>query len=403
MRERNRAFFGLESWHGQTILFVALVGLSMSELALASPQFAREHKVRCTGCHELPPMLNENGLAFQANGYQLPEHVALANRADAEDTASRTIPLAVWITGRYEDKGGGGVSDTLLPKVELISGGALGNDWSYFVEWRIVSLSLNADGTQRDRGGRFEDLWFEWGREKHGFKIGQYRSLNQVDVSLRLSASEPLLFGNGLSTGSDFADPRLASLSRFSPSSRSPSVGYSYRSVEGERSSDGLFHYVTVPFTGEFSIPLSSEASETASFELAEAKGVYAETFYRRGHRSIGGHAFWSDDSWLATVLGTYDWKNLFVTAGFGVDDQDGADTRNRSSLEAQYLLRGRERWRAALGLRVEEVSDDGRRAAYVPFVALAGPNTHHSFLFQLQYKDQDGADSFVFDVSLLF
>lgn len=381
------------------LVAIVLLLLAWPVASHASPQFARVHEVGCTTCHEIPPKLNETGLAFQADGYRLPMEMKTTHKTER----SATVPLAVWITGRFEDQGSDGASDALLPKVELISGGSLGDAWSYFVEWRIVSLSLNADGSQGDRGGRFEDLFFEWSRGRHGLKFGQYRSLNQVDVSLRLSASEPQIFGNGLPTGTGHADPRLASLSRFSPSSRSPSVGWSYRSIEGEGAGDGLFHFVTVPFAGELSIPLSSEASETASFELGEAKGIYAETFYRKGHRSLGGHAFVSDDSWLATAIGTFDWRDLFLTAGFGVDDRDAGDMRERASLQAEYLLRRGDRWRGALGLRLEDVTDDGRRAAYVPYVAVAGPNMLHTLLFQLQYKDQEGSDSFVFDVSLLF
>lgn len=362
----------------------------------ASPQFARAHQVSCTTCHVVPPMLNETGLAYQADGYRLPVEFQTSDRK------VNTVPLAVWITGRFEDQGDGGADDIFLPKVELISGGTIGDTWSYFAEWRIVSLSLNADGSQRDRGGRFEDLFLAWSRGSHELKFGQYRSLNQVDVSLRLSASEPQLFGNGLRTGTDHVDPRLASLSRFSPASRSPSLGWSFRSI-GESGGDGLFHFVTVPFAGELSLPLSEEASETASFELGAPKGVYAETFYRRGMRSIGGHVFVSDESWLATALGTLDWRNLLVTAGFGVDDEDGRETRHRASLQAEVLLRSSERWRGAVGARVEDLSDDNRRAAFVPYLAIAGPNETHTLLFQLQYKDQEGADSFVFDVSLLF
>ena len=56
-----------------------------------------------------------------------------------------------------------------------------------------------------------------------------------------------------------------------------------------------------------------------------------------------------------------------------------------------------------AAGLRVEEVSDDGRRVAYVPYIAVSAPNTRHTFLLQLQYKNQEGSDSFVADLSALF
>ncbi len=157
----------------------------------ATPQFARKHQLRCTACHLLPPRLNAEGLAFQASGYVLPERLRRERRVDAPPFA--TVPFAVWIAGRFEDQGSGGINDLLLPKVELITGGTLGEQWSYFAEWRIVSLSLNADGSLKDRGGRFEDLFVQRNiGTRHALKVGQFRSLNQVDVSLRLSPSEPL-------------------------------------------------------------------------------------------------------------------------------------------------------------------------------------------------------------------
>ena len=370
----------------------------------ATPQFAREHRLRCTACHLIPPKLNEDGLDFQASGYVLPERLRRQRPVEADGPGFATAPFAAWITARFEDQGSGGASDVLLPKVELITGGTLGEQWSYFAEWRIVSLSLNSDRSLKDRGGRFEDLFVQRNiGTRHALKVGQFRSLNQVDVSLRLSPSEPLLFKNGLPSGSD-PDPRINSLLRFSPSSRSPSIGYSVRSIEGSRASDGLFHYVTLPFVGELSIPLSSEASNTASFELqGPPKGVFVETFYRSGQKSVGGHVFYDDDAWLVTALGTYDWRSFLVTAGLGVDDQDLGVSRTRSSLEVEYLLTGTSDLRAAAGFRIEEVSDDGNRTAYVPYFALSGPNTQHTFLFQLQYKDQQGSDTVVADLSMLF
>ncbi len=385
---------------GSPVVLLGIVTLlAIATPAQATPQFARTHQVNCTACHVVPPMLTEDGLAFQASGYQL----VRSTDSNKDESRPRPIPMSGWITARDEDQGSAGASDLFLPKVELISGGRIGKQWSYFVEWRIVSLSLNPDGSLKDRGGRFEDLFFNWNVGRHSARVGQYRTINQVDVSLRLSPSDPLLFKNGLRTGSD-PDPRLDSLNRFSPSSRSPSLGYSFQSITGKRASDGLFHFVTVPFVGEFSIPLSQEASQTASFELEEAKGLYVETFYRRGQKSIGGHAFADGDgAWLLTALGTWDWRDLFLTAGVGVDDEDQRDRRQRGSVQAEYLFTRRKRIRGAAGLRVEEVSDDGKRVAYVPYIAVSAPNTRHTFLLQLQYKNQEGSDSFVADLSALF
>ena len=379
-----------------------LTGILAPAPADATPQFARKHELTCSACHFVPPKLNTDGLDFQASGYRLPERL----RREAGSVAGRagTLPFAAWLTGRFEDKGGDGPNDLFLPKVELISGGTIGDRLSYFAEWRIISLSLNGDGSLGDRAGRFEDLFVQWEfADNHTVKIGQYRSLSQVDVSLRLSASEPQLFGNGLPTGVH-DDPRISSLSRFSPSSRSPSIGYLVRSVAGDRPGDGLFHQVTLPFIGELSIPLGPDASEAASFELqGSPKGVFLETFYRLGHKSFGAHAFVDDGAWLLTALGTYDWRNLYITAGFGVDDRDTGESRRRSSLEAEYLLTGRRDLRAASGLRIEDVTNDGTHAAVVPYFALSGPNSVYTMLLQVQYKVQEGNNGFVVDLSALF
>ena len=376
--------------------------------ASATPQFARAVDRSCTACHVLPPKLNDAGRAFVANGYRWIEPATDPSQVPGEATVdgvtpTDTVPFAAWLTTRYEDRGGGGPSDVFLPKVELISGGAIGASLSYFAEWRVVSLSLNGDGSLLDRGGRFEDLLLRWdASDRHSLRLGQFRSLNQVDVSLRLSASEPLLFRGNLATERS-PDPRLDSLYRFSPSNRSPAVEYAFRSRSGPGAADGLFHMLAVPFAGELSIPLSDEASEAASFELAGPKGVYAETFFRRGERSLGAHAFYHDDAWLVTALGTWRAGDLFLTAGVGLDDGAAAERRTRSSLEGEYLLLERDRLRAMAGLRLEEVSNDGTRIAYIPYLALAGPNRRHTYLLQIEYLDREGADVLVVDLSAIF
>ena len=113
-------------------------------------------------------------------------------------------------------------------KVELITGGPIGEQLSYFVEWRVISQQLRGDGTMRDRSGRFEDAFISWQPNNvHTLTLGQYRALNQVDVSRRVSVSEPLLFSSGLPGETAAGDPRLTSLRGFSPSGRSPGVTYS--------------------------------------------------------------------------------------------------------------------------------------------------------------------------------
>ena len=360
--------------------------------AYATPQFARMTQNSCIKCHSSVPKLNLTGENFRARGYKAPDLVGKGEK--------KTIPLAVWLTTRYEDKIENNVEDFFLPKVELISGGKIGNTpLSYFVESRVVSESLNSDGSHKSRSGRFEDLFVQWTiDDQWAFKVGQFRALNQVDVSLRLSPSEPTLFKNSL-PGDQTADSRIQGLRSFSPTGRSPSIALQYQALKGKTASEGLFLGLTVPFPGEFSIPLNDEAKDTASFEFeGSPKGVFLETYYKTGMSLIGGHAFVDDDRWLATALGSYNTGDWYVTAGIGGDDTESSEARMRYSLEVEYVPRWWDKIRPGVGMRVEKVTNSRSEAAYIPYFTISGPNQKYSFFLQIQYRAQDNNDLFVID-----
>lgn len=393
VKNRNRA-------RGDLLAFAwaAAILVCACPEAQATPQFARTYDMRCNACHVVAPRLNTFGQAFAARGYRLP--------SELKKDKVKTAPFAVWLTGSHEDQDPQGFSETLFPKVELISGGPIGDDLSYFVEWRAVSRQTRSDGSIRDRSGRFEDAFINWQiDERSSLTLGQYRALNQVDVSRRLSISEPALFSTSLA-GKPSSDKRIESLRSFSPAGRSPGLTYSFRSVIGELPSDGLFHFVTLPFTGELSIPLTSEAHDEASFELrGEPKGVFLETFYRSGLNSIGLHSFIGNDRWLLTGVGTLNFDNFYLTGGIGVDDRRDGSPRVRSSLEMEYLYTRDidDLFRPGVGFRVEYVSNAAREPAYIPYFVLAGPNKDHTFLLQAQYRAQEDNQGFFIHFSLLF
>lgn len=320
--------------------------------ARGTPQFARMYGIEsCTSCHVVAPKLNRFGEAFRARGYRLDPTSARGPQS--------TAPLAVWITARQEEQVSRDFSELYLNRVELISGGPIGDlPLSYFVEWRVVSMETRSDGTLRDRSGRFEDAFINLGLgQRAGVTVGQFRALNQIDVSRRLSLGEPAAFSTSLA-GDPSDDAGIQSLRGFSPSGRSPGVALSLQSIEGESPSDGLFHRATLPFVGEFSIPLTEEARDEASFELeGPAKGIFLETYYRQGLNSIGAHGFVDDDRWLLMGVGTVNYKDLYLTAGVGIDDQEDASSRGRYSLEVEYLPDWSRRWRPGVGFRVEQVT----------------------------------------------
>jgi len=362
----------------------------------AIPYYARSTGMSCVDCHVAPPKLNAFGESFLARGYRA---------AAGGSERSPAVPVSVWITGRFEEQSANDLDEFYLPKVELVSGGPIADlPLSYFIEWRVVSLDLRNDGTLRDRGGRFEDALVNWEiNDRHTVRVGQFRSLNQYDVSLRLSASEPAVFSTSLA-GTPASDPRITGLRAFSPAGRSPGVAYSFQSIQGPSSSDGLFHIVNVPFVGELSLPLSEEARREASFELeGPVKGVFLETFYRRGLNSIGAHAFVDDDRWLLTGVGRAHYKDFYATAGVGMDDATGRSSRMRYSFEAEYVLSRFDWIRPGAGFRVEQITNAGRDPAYIPYLVVAGPNTEFTFVLQVEGRFQGSSRGVIVDLSAVF
>lgn len=370
--------------------------LGLAESVEATPQFARSTGRSCISCHVAPPKLNQWGEAFRARGYRLPN----------DNKRTPTVPFAVWLTGRYEDRSPGDLQDFYVPKVEFISGGRLGDlPLSYFIEWRVVSLDLRSNGTLRDRGGRFEDAFINWEiNDRNTLTVGQFRSLNQYDVSLRLSVSEPVVFSASL-PGAPSSNSRIQGLRGFAPSGRSPGVTYTLRSIEGPLPSDGLFHFVNVPFVGELSLPLSEEARREASFELeGPAKGVFLETFYRRNLNSVGAHAFIGDDRFLLTGVGRFNYKDLYFTAAAGIDDAAGRRARGRYSFEAEYLLSQFDAIRPGIGFRVEQITHAGRDPACIPYFILSGPHTdNYNLLLQVEGRFQGNSTGVFVDLSTFF
>ncbi len=377
-------------------LMPVIAALWPCSAASATPEFARRHGLSCTSCHSVPPRLNVEGLVFKARGYRLSPELS--------GQTQPTLPLAIWLTGNYEDQTSRNFDKLFLSKVELIAGGPIGESLSYFVEWRVVSEQTRSDGSLRSRSGRFEDAFLTWDiDDRSSLTVGQYRALNQVDVSRRLSISEPAVFGTSVA-GDPSSDPRIQSLRGFSPAGRSPGFTYELQSIQGEQPSDGLFHYVTLPFVGELSIPLTGEAKDEASFELqGPPKGVFLETFYRQGLNAIGAHALIDDDRWLLTGVATLNFDNFYLTGALGIDDRDGASSRVRSSLELEYLFTEVDAVRAGLGFRVEHVTNANRDPAYIPYLVMTGPNTQLTTILQVQYRAQDGNDALLIALSLVF
>jgi hypothetical protein len=287
----------------------------------ATPQFARRHRVDCSFCHAAPPRLNEQGLRFLLNGYRL----------EAGSDPGRTFPLAVWNTFDVEFRHSIDLVKGFPGRVELISAGPIGQTRAaYFAEWRTLSQSIGGNRRLLNRSGRFEDLFLNVPLARGNavtLTAGQFRALTQVDVSQRLSLSEPLVFSSGLA-GPRAGSARLTSLRAFSASGRQPAVRVEYRAADSQNPAAGWFGAATLPLTGELTVPFT----DAASFELeGRPKGVFLELYRRSGLTSVGGHAFIGDARRrLATAIVAHEiTRRLAVLGGVGRFHAGGAtDTR---------------------------------------------------------------------------
>jgi hypothetical protein len=215
---------------------------------------------------------------------------------------------------------------------------------------------------------------------------GQFRTLTQVDVSLRLSLSEPLVFSSSV-PGRRAEDARLTALRAFSASGRQPAVRVEYQAARADSLADGWFAAATLPLTGELTIPFT----DAASFEFeGRPKGVFLETFRRSGLTSVGGHAFIGDARRrLVTALVTHDVGRRFaLLAALGAFHATGiTDTRFSIGGEATispYVVGG---------IRIDHRTGAGRDPAvllygngHLPF----GPSSFRQALrLQIEHRIQ--------------
>ncbi|MBA4158769.1 MAG: hypothetical protein H0X65_15015 [Gemmatimonadetes bacterium] len=391
------------------VAVLVLTGLSAGrpDAAEAIPYFARKYDVTCQTCHVSPPKLNAFGEAFRERGYRMPSGFE----------ARRTVPFAIWASGRSDalhDENE--VSDAVrayMNKLEVISGGSAGVPWlSYFVEWRPVSLETRTrDGRVglRDRSGRFEDIFLTAAADQLDVTAGQFRQINQVDVSLRLGLSEPLVLSASLQ-GSDAglmrdadgrlsaADGRRLSLRGFSPAGRAPAVrvGWSEPIWNGWSWKTSA----TLPVPGEFSIPLTREARVEASNEIEiDPKGVFIESFVRRGLTSFGGHLFYDHaDRFLAHAVTTGNQGFVHWTGITGLA-KTGDVLRGRWSVEGEYVPS----YFFGVGGRLEDRAGDGAEAAFVPYVNAHFPGTKYTLRFTAEHRFQEGRNATLFEFATIF
>jgi hypothetical protein len=376
-----------------SLIAVAAGALAPIRTASAIPYFARKYDVTCGTCHVSVPRLNQFGIAFLERGYQMSETWTRATR--------RTVPFAIWASGRWDSRPRTPAPDYVnayFNRIELISGGKVVVPWlSYFIEWRALSRERRGDGTVRDRSGRFEDAFVTAAARSFDLTVGQFRAVTQFDVSRRLGINEPASLSTGLA-GPAGGTAREASLRSFSPSGRSPAVrlGISGEFGNGMR----WITAATLPFSGEFSIPITDSARIEASNELElRRKGFFGESYVRSGNTSVGAHAFYDhSDRYLVNGVSTLRTGNVFWTGVAGFDKLADA-TRGRWSLESEFIPH----LNLGIGGRVEDRANDGAPIAFLPYINFNFPSTKYIIRLTAEQRIQRDRGATFFEFGTVF
>ncbi|MHB8462883.1 MAG: hypothetical protein ACYDA1_09565, partial [Vulcanimicrobiaceae bacterium] len=120
-------------------LLLILVGLCHGR-ASALPVFAHRYGLSCQACHTIIPQLNTFGERFRAFGFELP-----GARGD--------FPIAIKTNLAYSSAADpSGLPKAIVDEVEILSGGTLGNNTSYWLEQYVLDGGLS---------GQPRDMWIE--------------------------------------------------------------------------------------------------------------------------------------------------------------------------------------------------------------------------------------------------
>lgn len=246
----------------------------------------------------------------------------------------------------------------------------------------------------------FEDAFLQfWLPKRIALTVGQFRMLNQWDVSRRLTLSEPLAFAAGI-PGKFSSNTRLTSLRSFSLAGRAPAIRATFQAFSGGSESNGWFHELVLPFSGELSLPLGKEAKRNASFEYeARPKGFLYETYYRKGISSIGGSLFTGDDRWLSNLtttlqLGRHSLMGSAGTAKFRTGNHDFRLSVGDTWIPKQWL---------GMGVRLDHQSATRRKPAVVPHINFSFPGSKYTFLFTIEQRIQPRNYSTAFEFGTVF
>ncbi len=178
----------------------AIAGLVFVPRANAIPLFAHKYHTTCFTCHTTPPLLNDFGRRFQANGYQLPGTNEKVSLWDQPSFAFGAVAQPMLLRQTQWDN----LQNTSLLnsltfsgiEVGLFSSASLGSHFSYFTAVPIAisggSTSIDVETANLIYSDALND-----GTGSLNFRLGKFRFLVPFMENVMLSNPNtgPLVYG----------------------------------------------------------------------------------------------------------------------------------------------------------------------------------------------------------------
>lgn len=302
------------------VMAVVLTALFVVEDAAAVPAFARKYNFSCSTCHAPMPRLKDYGDEFAGNGFRLPEGEeptrAYRNTGDDQLTLQRDLPLAVRLDAfaslETRDEGDD-MFDLKTPwGAKLLSGGSVAPNVGYYFYFYLAERGEVA-GIE-DAYLHFNDL----GGQSLDVMVGQFQ------------ISDPMMKRELRLTFEDYEVYRV-------------SPGASLNDLTYDR---GVMVTYDVPvglgFVGQVvNGNGKGEADETTrDFDVDPDKGFAGRLTFSKGPVTIGGFAYYAQESISATRPGplAVPWAAENEVTYFGPDLHLSWD--DRVSFSGQYLYR---------------------------------------------------------------
>src|ERR1035437_6760743 len=176
---------------------VVILGMIAPQVK-AVPVFARKYNTTCFTCHTTPPLLNDFGLRFQANGYQLPGTLEKYAQADQPNFLLGMVAQPMFQYSETKDNLGATPTTTSRSfsgvEVALFTSASLGSHFSFYTGLPIDYFSGQQTTINVETANLIYTDALNDGTGSLNFRLGEFRFSIPYQHQVLLANQDPLVY-----------------------------------------------------------------------------------------------------------------------------------------------------------------------------------------------------------------